>query len=80
MYISMTVVGRCTWTAYGYLRNDTPMVVWNIAAIVIYGAMLSLKIYNECFKAPKAIEEQPHTEEFIPSEPTVITCPVDHLS
>lgn len=71
--MSMTIVGRCTWTVYGYLRDDTPMIVWNIAAIVIYGAMMSLKIYIECFKAPKAIDEQPHTEEFIPSDPIVIS-------
>jgi MtN3 and saliva related transmembrane protein len=68
MYISMTVIGRCTWTIYGYFRDDTPMIVWNLAAIVIYGAMMSLKVYIECFKTKKVVENT-HTEEFIPSEP-----------
>jgi MtN3 and saliva related transmembrane protein len=71
MYMSMTIIGRCTWTVYGYFRDDTPMVVWNLTAIVIYGAMMSLKVYIECFKAKKVIENT-QTEEFIPSEPALV--------
>jgi hypothetical protein len=47
------------------------MVVWNLTAIVIYSAMMSLKVYIECFKVKKDVDNT-NTEEFIPSEPVVV--------
>jgi MtN3 and saliva related transmembrane protein len=47
--LSMTVSGLCTWTVYGFLRRDSPMIIFNLLAFVIYGGMLSLKIYIEKF-------------------------------
>jgi MtN3 and saliva related transmembrane protein len=79
MYMSMTIIGRCTWTIYGYFRDDTPMVVWNLTAIVIYGAMMSLKVYIECFKTKKDVENT-NKEELIQSEPVVVVYALAPLS
>jgi uncharacterized protein with PQ loop repeat len=48
--LSMTTSGLILWTAYGFLQRDTPMIVFNLLASVIYGGILSLKIYIEVFK------------------------------
>lgn len=48
--LSMTTSGLVLWTVYGFLQKDNPMILFNMLAFFIYGGILSLKIYIECFK------------------------------
>jgi MtN3 and saliva related transmembrane protein len=58
--LSMTTSGLVLWTAYGFLQHDNPMIVFNLLAFVIYGGILSLKIYIEFFK--KKVNNVKYTE------------------
>ena len=48
------LTGIACWVVYGVLMNAEPIVVWNVSALFLAGAILAMKI-----KFKKKIEKEP---------------------
>lgn len=48
--LSMSALGLCIWTIYGFLLKQQPMIIFDALSLVTCTTLISLKVYIENFK------------------------------